>query len=230
VEAVYCNLSKDEHQDNARFMAEVASWVGAPVKVLSHPKYESIDQCFDRERFMVGPMGAVCTRRMKRELREAYQQPDDTHCFGYTVEERGRIDEFEKRHPDVDCIWPLAAHGISKGDCFKVLQAAGIELPWMYRNGYDHNNCLGCVKGGKGYWNRIRVDFPDVFAKRAAQQRGIGCQFGGGDGKFWLDELQPDEGRDMPEPDIECGLFCGEYTKLTVGATPRSAAEAKENK
>lgn len=27
---------------------------------------------------------------------------------------------------------------------------AGIELPLMYRMGYDNANCIGCVKGGEG--------------------------------------------------------------------------------
>ena len=32
--------------------------------------------------------------------------------------------------------------------------------------GYNNNNCIGCIKGGMGYWNKIRVDFPEVFEKR----------------------------------------------------------------
>ncbi len=37
----------------------------------------------------------------------------------------------------------------------------------MYDLGYPNNNCIGCVKGGMGYWNKIRKDFPEVFQKRA---------------------------------------------------------------
>ena len=32
----------------------------------------------------------------------------------------------------------------------------------MYDLGYPNNNCIGCIKGGMGYWNRIRKDFPDI--------------------------------------------------------------------
>ena len=35
--------------------------------------------------------------------------------------------------------------------------------PLMYDLGYPNNNCIGCVKGGMGYWNHIRKDFPEVF-------------------------------------------------------------------
>ena len=47
-------------------------------------------------------------------------------------------------------------------------------MPKMYKLGYSHNNCVGCVKGGNGYWNRIRIDFPDVFKKMSKIERDIG--------------------------------------------------------
>lgn len=58
----------------------------------------------------------------------------------------------------------------------------------MYDLGYPNNNCVGCVKGGMGYWNKIRVDFPEVFERRARQEREIGhsCIKG-----VFLDELDP---------------------------------------
>lgn len=35
-------------------------------------------------------------------------------------------------------------------------------------------NCIGCLKAaGAGYWNKIRVDFPDVFKRRAMQEKMI---------------------------------------------------------
>ena len=45
-----------------------------------------------------------------------------------------------------------------------MLQNAGIELPEMYKLGYQHNNCIGCVKSsGAGYWNKIKIDFPERY-------------------------------------------------------------------
>ena len=37
----------------------------------------------------------------------------------------------------------------------------------MYKLGYNNNNCIGCVKGGQAYWNKIRIDFPETFNKMA---------------------------------------------------------------
>lgn len=216
VEGIYCNLSADEHPDNARFMIDVENWVGRKVTRLSHPKYTTIDDLFLDRGFIASRLGAICTRTMKREVAEAYSRPDDRHVFGYAANERERIGFFTQRHPDVRCLWLLAAAGVTDEDCYHVISACGIELPMMYRLGYGHNNCIGCVKGGKGYWNKIRRDFPEVFKRRAEVQRFIGpgaCFRSGGDG-FMLDELDPSEGLDVPEPKIECGMFCSQYEQL----------------
>ena len=72
----------------------------------------------------------------------------------------------------------------------------------------DHNknnNCLGCVKGGMGYWNKIRRDFPDVFARRAKQEREIGHSCING---VFLDELDPDRGNINTEVMEDCTIAC----------------------
>lgn len=203
-------LRRDEHPDNLRFLADVEQWIGQPVIRLSG-KYASVDDVFAGERYMVGVMGAACTRCMKREVAATFAKPGDIDVIGYTAEESQRAKHLTERHPDRRFCWILIAASVTKADCYRIVQAAGIKLPEMYRLGYDHNNCIGCVKGGKGYWNKIRRDFPEVFAKRAAQQREIGCAFRSGGNDFYLDELKPDEGRDVKEPDIECGVFCSAY-------------------
>jgi hypothetical protein len=215
VEAIYCaGVERDEHPDNARFLGDVERWVGGSVVKLRHAKYDGIDEVFFGESFMRGPAGAVCTRVLKREVGDRYCRSEDFHVLGFTADEPHRIASFTLNNPDKKTLWLLAKGGITKEDCYHVLSANGIELPAMYRLGYEHNNCIGCVKGGKGYWNKIRRDFPDVFEKRAKQQREIGCAFSSGGELFWLDELDPDAGRDVPEPPIECGIFCSRYATL----------------
>ena len=68
--------------------------------------------------------------------------------------------------------------------------------PLMYELGYPNNNCIGCVKGGMGYWNRIRKDFPDVFESRAKLERAVGhSMLKDKNGPIYLDELDPNRGR-----------------------------------
>lgn len=86
-----------------------------------------------------------------------------------------------------------------------MLTHLGIKRPEMYNLGYNNNNCIGCLKGGKGYWNCIREDFPDVFADRSAMEREIGASIIKG---VYLDELPLEAGR-MSDKILEsCGLFC----------------------
>ena len=71
--------------------------------------------------------------------------------------------------------------------------------------GYHNNNCVGCVKGGAGYWNKIRVDFPEAFERMARLELEIGAHII--KGKHYLDELPQDAGR-WEDEDIECGVLC----------------------
>lgn len=225
VVVVNCDLRKDEHADNLRFYDDVERWIGQPMIRLSNPKYASIDDVFEKERYMVGVMGAACTRCMKREVADAFSELGDVDVIGYTLEEKQRAADLMERHPYRQFAWVLIQACITKEDCYGIVQAAGIELPAMYRLGYDHNNCIGCVKGGKGYWNKIRRDFPDVFWKRARQQREIGCAFRSGGENFWLDELREGEGRDVKEPNIECGVFCSSYESVLSKAISLSPSK-----
>ena len=79
----------------------------------------------------------------------------------------------------------------------------------MYDLGYSNNNCVGCPKGGIGYWNKIRVDFPEVFELRAKREREIGhtC-LKDKNGPIYLDELDPNRGRMEDEIMEECSIFC----------------------
>ncbi len=214
VQAFYCNLLADEHEDNPRFMRDVERWVGDSVTILSHPKFKTVEEVWIDQRFIAGFGGASCSRHMKRKVREAHEQPGDVTIMGYTFDEQDRAESFVESHPDMACLWPLIERGITKEDCYHILTAEGIELPMMQRLGFNNNNCICCCHGGKGYQNKCRDHFPERFAQRAKVQRALGIPFRSGGKDFFLDELRPDEGRDVPEPPIECGIMCGQYSKL----------------
>lgn len=199
-----------EHPDNRRFLSDCERWFGQEIKVLRDEKYSGdIMQVFRGERFIVGPYGAPCTRLLKRWPRIMFEDETDTQVFGFTSEEVGRAERFRKANDYMDLSVPLIDRNMAKADCQALLWAEGIKLPVMYELGYRNNNCIGCVKGGKGYWNKIRVDFPDRFAEMAALEREIGASVIHDDhGPVYLDELPRDAGRHEELPDIECGVFC----------------------
>lgn len=239
IEYLYCNTLKYEHPDNRRFIKDVEQWIGAPIKILSskNPKFldengqPDIYRVFDSTGWLVGPKGARCTNELKRQLRRDYQRPEDVHVFGLTADEtmplcknpaKDRIKRLIKDNPEIELDWILRDNGVLKEHCYQALRNAGIVLPMMYRLGYTNNNCIGCVKGYAGYWNKIRKDFPEVFAKMAAQERKmrggkgvslVRISINGKPTRVFLDELPPDVGDYGSEPDIECGVQCNGIQK-----------------
>lgn len=206
---VYCNTLPSEHPDNVRFMSDVERWIGKRVTVISSQKYTSVDDVFEKTRYMAGIAGARCTTEMKKVPRLAFQQPDDLHIFGFTVEEDDRIADFVQNNPELHLEWILRDRFIRKSDCFDMLKRANIGLPVMYRLGFPNNNCIGCVKAtSPAYWNLTRRHFPEVFARRRQVSREIGARLVRVDGeRIFLDELSPDVGGEMEN--VSCGPQCG---------------------
>ena len=195
----------EEHPDNKRFLAECEKWFGQDIVILGNDYYKrSIYETFKTSAMNIRG-AAPCTRVLKKQVRERYEQVGDRQVFGYTAEEQQRYDRFIDANNEVDVWVPLIDKGLNKVDCLAMLQNAGIDLPQMYKLGYLNNNCIGCVKGGMGYWNKIRVDFPEQFDRMAKLERFKKQTI------FkdrYLDELKPTDGNYPQEPDIECSIFC----------------------
>lgn len=212
VEIVYFNTGS-EHPDNQRFLADCQEWFGHEIIIHGNPKYRDIWDVFQRERFLVGPTGAKCTTVLKKHVADKIERVTDLHVFGFDAREGTRARRFWANQPEVMAWFPLIDAGITKAQCFAVLSNAGISLPAMYLLGYRNNNCIGCVKGGAGYWNKIRRDFPDVFDRMAAQERELGipivkATINGVRQRVFLDELDPAAGRYESEPAMSCGVTC----------------------
>lgn len=221
-EVVKCDTTADEHPDNIRFRQDVEEWIGRPVTLIRSEEYGGIDEVFERTRYMAGIDGARCTTELKKLPRYRYQHPDDVHVFGYTADEERRIVRFEANNPELTLDWVLRDLQITKEDCYYLLDQAGIALPEMYRLGFDHNNCIGCVKAtSAAYWARVRMLFPEVFERRVQQSREIGVRLvrlpGHGDERFFLDEMPADLSPDGPDGEIECGPFCEMEPSLFAG-------------
>lgn len=212
VEVVYCDLLSDEHPDNRRFLSDVADWLDHEVTIIGSSKYGSIEDVWRARRYMSGIKGAFCTVAMKKMPRFAFQQADDIHIFGFTVDEEKRITRLVETNPELRFDWILFRNEITKRDCFETLLAAGIELPPMYKLGFRNNNCIGCAKASSAaYWDMVREYFPDVFARRAVLSRELGARLTRIKGKrIFLDELPLNINRRSYElEDISCGPECG---------------------
>ena len=197
----------DEHEDNDRFADEVSSFLGRPIEVLQS-KYSSVEAVIRSTRYINGPSGASCTRLLKRRVRHEWESKNDCkeYVWGFDLHEHQRLARLCEREPGIVHSAPLIDNGLSKQEAHGLFMRVfgGIKRPVMYDLGFPNNNCIGCVKGGKGYWNRIRREFPDVFAARSAVEREIGRSCING---VFLDELDELEGLDgVIYP--TCGLSC----------------------
>lgn len=207
-----------EHPDSARFAAECEDWFGQEITYLRSDRYPDVWAVWEGVRFLVGHQGAPCTGILKKAVRHAYQRPDDRQVFGYTADRSdiARAERFRVNDPGIDLLTPLIDRGLTKADCFALLDSQGIKRPAMYDLGYANNNCIGCPKGGMGYWNRIRVDFPDTFDRMAKLERDIGhavlSEEIPGEGRkkrpVWLDELDPERGDFTADQPASCSITC----------------------
>jgi hypothetical protein len=216
VSAVYADTG-GEHPDNMRFLRDMEKLTGLQIKILSSEAYSSPLDVWTRKRFIKSKQGAPCTSELKRlVLRDEWILEHD-HVFGFDVSESHRLERIQENEKPFVIRSLLIERGLSKENCFQILTERGIELPAMYRMGYNNANCIGCPKGGKGYWNRIRRDFPEHFAAIAELQRELGpgsAFWQNPDGsRMMLDELPANAGTHN-EPSMQCDMFCTDNAGL----------------
>lgn len=202
-----------EHSDNERFIADCEKWYGKKINIARSQKFNCPLDVARKELFNT-PYGSPCTKYLKKEVRQKQIMPaypsDVIHILGfeYTKHEINRALRW-KQQQTPNCYFPLIKHRLAKEDCLLNLKKAGIELPMMYKLGYHNNNCIGCFKGGAGYWNKIRKDFPEVFAETAQVERETKHTILKKNGKpLYLDELPETMGNHTDLDIPSCDLFC----------------------
>lgn len=204
---IYTHID-DHHPDTLRFVRDCESWFGKPVEVMQSI-YSTVDAAVRSGSFLKNRQGgAACTKKLKRDVRKQfeYENQGNMRCvWGLDYNERHRADRIVENMPKFEHSFPLIERRMSKESAHEVLSASGIKRPAMYDLGYHNNNCIGCLKGGIGYWNKIRRDFPDVYASRAKLERDIGYSI---HFECYLDELDPERGRHMPPIVGDCGILC----------------------
>jgi|TARA_R110000751_G_scaffold34765_1_gene86087 hypothetical protein len=207
------NFIAEEEADNRRFLHDVEKWLGVTIEDVRNPTYPngSCVEVWETRKFMSGVGGAPCTSNLKFNARLKWEakNPCDWLVMGFTVDEAHRHDSLVEIEPKLLPV--LIDENITKEECFKIVNAAGLKLPSMYEKGYPNANCPGCVKAtSPTYWNLVRVQHPEVFAARAEQSRRLGAKLVRVKGeRIYLDDLDPKAtGRPLKEMKIECGIFC----------------------
>jgi hypothetical protein len=206
----------EEDSDNIRFAQDVMVWLGQPLVFWRSRRFPSGSavEVWNVERAMSFPHGAPCTKHLKRNARQEYENSHrvDWHVFGFASEEEQRHNDFVLTERS-NVLPVLIEAKLSRQDCYDRLVAEGVEPPRVYAEGYPNANCIGCVKAtSPTYWNLVRKTRPEVFAARAEQSRRLGVRLARYKGeRIFLDELPPDAvGRPLKNMKIECGIVCEE--------------------
>lgn len=209
---IYTHID-DQHPDTLRFVKDCEEWFGQPIEIMQSPLKSVKNACLQYGNgYIGGPRGAECTRALKKKVRHEWEKKQTEplcYLWGLDPGEAHRCERLEAAMPLIEHRFPLIEHNIDKAHAHKILKASEIKRPAMYDLGYHNNNCVGCVKGGIGYWNKIRQDFPDIFWQRASMERKMGHTIlKDKNGLIYLDELDPERGR-HDGPIVEaCGIMC----------------------
>ena len=207
-EWIYIDI-EDQHPDSMRFIHDCEKVIGKQVTVLRSLFYSNVEQVCRSVRYVNGVSGAPCTRLLKKQVRKRWEEEHKSeelvYVWGMDSNEMNRAERIIKWFPDMTHEFPLIERNLTKDDAHGILKQLGIQRPVMYDMGYNNNNCIGCVKGGAGYWNKIRKDFPEVFKARAMMERDIGHSILK---DCFLDELPEDKGKMSEEVMEECSILC----------------------
>lgn len=158
---------------------------------------------------------APCTnwlkKRVRKEWEERHKDCELTYVWGFDLKEKSRAERTIEANPQAEHEFPLIDRGLSKEEVHGLFERTfDFKRPKMYEMGYPNNNCIGCVKGGMDYWNRIRKDYPEVFDNRAKLERLVGHSMlkDSKGNPIYLDELDPNRGNMNTEIFPDCGIMC----------------------
>lgn len=206
---IYIDID-DQHPESMRFIKDIEKVLGKPIEILkSH--YSNVKNAVRGAGgyFMINRKFAPCTNYLKKRVRKEWEyqhrEYDITYVWGMDADEKSRAERLAETMFEFNHSFPLIERSLTKADAHGMCRELGVKRPLMYDLGYNNNNCLGCVKGGMGYWNKIRVDFPEVFESRAKLEREFNSSILK---ECYLDELDPKRGRMSEEIMEDCSIFC----------------------
>lgn len=210
-EWIYIDID-DQHKDSMRFIKDIEKAIGKNVEILRSEQYKTVEECVLSFGGFRNPYTsfAPCTNWLKKRVRKQWEYEHKeyslTYVWGFDLKEKARAERTVEANPQANHEFPLIEKNLSKEEVHGLFERTfDFKRPLMYDLGYPNNNCIGCVKGGMGYWNRIRKDFPNVFDARSKLERKVGYSILK---DCYLDELDPNRGNMNTEIFPDCGIMC----------------------
>lgn len=159
--------TKYEDPDLYRFLKESTDFLGIPLTNYSDGR--DIWQVFKDVKFLGNSRIDPCSRVLKREPSRKYiEQFKPSECkiyLGFDWTELHRLERAKKAWLPYEIDAPLCYKPyIDKRDMKRMIKEDGIELPFLYTRGLEHNNCSGfCIKAGIGHYITVLTNMPERF-------------------------------------------------------------------
>lgn len=167
-----------EHSDTGKFKNDVCNYLGVDMIELSDGR-DLWDLIVD-QKALPSNFIPFCTRILKQEQGFKFLKTFKDKFVLYngfgTHEERrvlGSRRIAERKGYTVHS--PLFEQNITDKEAMEIIRDDWkIQIPEPYMNGFEHNNCLPCFKGGKAHFKRVWQFYPGSFEKAKWAEGKIG--------------------------------------------------------
>lgn len=165
-----------EDPDLYRFLDDAERRLNHPVTRVSEGRTPW--QLFHDEGMIGNTRADLCSRILKRELMDDWVRANTAApvlYFGFDFTEPQRLEGVRRAKPWARCEAPLLDPPLLwKSQMFDELERDGIEVPRLYRMGFQHNNCGGfCVKAGHAHFARLLHQLPEAYAYHEGEERAF---------------------------------------------------------
>lgn len=171
------NETGSHHPDMGTFINRSEDFFRQDI-IRLNSRYKDHWDVIERTRFVNGRYGARCTTELKKRpfQKFCYEHNVSKLIWGFNKGEEGRLTEKIGLYNSYQHESFLVKKGWTKKDVKGIfsLGFSNMPIPKMYLEGFPNNNCIGCVKGGMGYWNHIRKLYPEVFNRMLELELEIG--------------------------------------------------------
>lgn len=168
----YFNDVKWEHPDLYRFNSDLEKALNLKITVDCDGR--TPEQVFYDQKMLGSNRTPICSKSLKAEMLQKFVCPGDTVYFGIDHQEIHRAARITPIYEKLGCKvkFPLIDNYIFKPNAFEIIKDMGIEIPKMYKDGFEHNNCSGgCVRAGVRQWISLLKTYPDIYAERERIER-----------------------------------------------------------
>ena len=170
--------TKMEDPDLYRFLHEAVANIGAQLEIIADGRNPW--EVFTDKRWLGNSRRANCSILLKQApcrawLEERFGPGEATVYVGIDWTEIHRLEGIRP----IWAPWPVEAPMcespyLAKQEMLADLEAAGIEVPRLYKLGFAHNNCGGgCVKGGIAHWLHLLKTMPERYRWHEEQEQAL---------------------------------------------------------